>query len=687
MDSPEHVTDLPCDSPSEFDGTETIVVDAEVQLDLNNECKALDSGFQNNFNNINMKLPMTVQNCVPAGLQVSSELVVITNGGTGFLNEQKLPITAFQTADGSSEALNKRLCVEHEGQTYILAFPDGLDGFSNVVEMQPKTFQPIDASQIINFQGSNSFPHKAGINQNWFTSKEEKVTMHNKGHLWKTGMWTKEEIELLENNISSYCKDHDISNPSTIVFEMAKDERKDFYRTIAKGLNRPLFSVYRRVIRMYDNKNHVGKYTTEELQKLRELRSVYGNDWQAIGAAMGRSASSIKDRCRLMKDNCNQGKWLPAEEQRLAEAVYDLANALPGEMISSGLSWAVVADRVGTRSEKQCRTKWLNYLNWKVAGGTDWTREDDATLIYRVYAFNATDENEVDWTHLSKNWLSVRSPQWLRGKWWNLKRHVPDNSGLPFQEICEYLYEHFVLKLKVKDDVASSDVLSNHLELQAMLNRPKQTLLQPVTIPGTPPPIMVTAVTQALQPPVVSLTTAPCIEMVNSPATVGSVPVGSVLQTLEVLPQNIQLIFTGPTQQTMPMTTAVPPNQIVIQTMTPDGMAQNGTMHMNSPHIILNSSNISTLTSLASTQMPSAPPSPTGEESDTMEDTTLITDSYGAHTIDGVTITQDVDMDQAAQKSNLMLSDPMLAANESPEIGNSDNESEKHTSEDYLVHA
>lgn len=37
------------------------------------------------------------------------------------------------------------------------------------------------------------------------------------------------------------------------------------------------------------------------------MRSIYGNDWQAIGAAMGRSASSIKDRCRLMKDNCNQG--------------------------------------------------------------------------------------------------------------------------------------------------------------------------------------------------------------------------------------------------------------------------------------------------------------------------------------------------------------------------------------------
>lgn len=40
---------------------------------------------------------------------------------------------------------------------------------------------------------------------------------------------------------------------------MSKEERKDFYRSVASGLNRPLFAVYRRVLRMYDNRNHVGK--------------------------------------------------------------------------------------------------------------------------------------------------------------------------------------------------------------------------------------------------------------------------------------------------------------------------------------------------------------------------------------------------------------------------------------------
>ena len=51
---------------------------------------------------------------------------------------------------------------------------------------------------------------------------------------------------------------------------MSKDDRKDFYRTVSRGLQRPLFSVYRRVIRMYDHRNYVGKYSPEEIVKLKQ---------------------------------------------------------------------------------------------------------------------------------------------------------------------------------------------------------------------------------------------------------------------------------------------------------------------------------------------------------------------------------------------------------------------------------
>ena len=75
----------------------------------------------------------------------------------------------------------------------------------------------------------------------------------------------------------------------------------------AKGIRRPLFAIYRRVLRMYDKKNYVGKYSSEEVQQLKALKEKHGNDWATIGAAMGRSASSVKDRFRLMRDHCRSG--------------------------------------------------------------------------------------------------------------------------------------------------------------------------------------------------------------------------------------------------------------------------------------------------------------------------------------------------------------------------------------------
>nr|XP_019966748.1 PREDICTED: cyclin-D-binding Myb-like transcription factor 1 [Paralichthys olivaceus] len=279
------------------------------------------------------------------------------------------------------------------------------------------------------------------VSQAWFTTKEDKDTLANKGHKWKQGMWSKEEIDLLMSNIDRYVKDRGIEDPAEIIFEMSKEERKDFYRSVALGLNRPLFAVYRRVLRMYDNRNHVGKYNPDEIEKLKSLRQKHGNDWATIGAALGRSASSVKDRCRLMKDTCNTGKWSEEEERRLAEVVYEMAGMTPGSAVTGGVSWASVADQVRTRSEKQCRSKWLNYLNWKHSGGTEWTKEDDLNLVRRILEVEVEDENEIKWEDLAGGWSSVRSPQWLRSKWWSIKRQVANHKDIPFIVLLKGLQE------------------------------------------------------------------------------------------------------------------------------------------------------------------------------------------------------------------------------------------------------
>lgn len=305
---------------------------------------------------------------------------------------------------------------------------------------------------------------KSIIRQAWFTAKEDKDNLIKQGHKWKQGVWSKEETDILMNNIECYMKEHGVENAAEIIFKMSKGKRKDFYKTISLGLNRPLFSVYRRVVRMYDDRNHVGKYTPEESAKLKELWQQHGNDWIAIGAAMGRSPSSVKDRCRLMKNNWNTGKWTEEEEQLLRDVVHELTCTEMDEKVTQGVSWATVAQRVGTRSAKQCRAKWLNYLNWKHTGGTEWTRKDEVTLINKLAELDASDENEINWDDLAKGWKSVRSPQWLHSKWWTIKRQITNHKDFTFPVLVKSLqqiYESQNASLMFWESQSGSELSNN----------------------------------------------------------------------------------------------------------------------------------------------------------------------------------------------------------------------------------
>ena len=45
-------------------------------------------------------------------------------------------------------------------------------------------------------------------------------------------MWSKQENEILKRNIDDYLKTNNIASAEEVIFELSKEERKDFYRTI-----------------------------------------------------------------------------------------------------------------------------------------------------------------------------------------------------------------------------------------------------------------------------------------------------------------------------------------------------------------------------------------------------------------------------------------------------------------------
>lgn len=216
------------------------------------------------------------------------------------------------------------------------------------------------------------------LNKAWFTTAKDKEALIDKGINWKQGAWSQEEVSILNDNIKEYCSARGIDDPARVIFEMSKEERSDFYPTIAKGLQRPLFAVYRRVKRDYDVNNHKGVYTQAEVEKLKGLLKQFGPDWKLIGEKLGRSAQSVKDRCRQFKElgTMNNGAWSVEEEKRLIMAVHEVgrpANGAGGEgggeWVVSASKWRTAASLVKTRTEKQCRLKWSEIVKASISVG------------------------------------------------------------------------------------------------------------------------------------------------------------------------------------------------------------------------------------------------------------------------------------------------------------------------------
>ena len=59
-------------------------------------------------------------------------------------------------------------------------------------------------------------------------------------------------------------------------------------------------------------------------------------------------------------------------------------------------------------------------------------------MCFRISEMEVEDENEIKWEDLAGGWSSVRSPQWLRSKWWSIKRQVTNHKEIPFNGTHTY---------------------------------------------------------------------------------------------------------------------------------------------------------------------------------------------------------------------------------------------------------
>lgn len=294
------------------------------------------------------------------------------------------------------------------------------------------------------------------LHEKWFrTNKEGRELMESAGLEWKKGRWSVQETRLLKRNVKAFMKENGMVDIASFILDSGRNrnKRRKFYQYIGKGIRRPLFSIYRKVIKVFNVLNYVGRWTAEMDEEFHKLHKIYGNKWEEIGRHMGLAGRVVSDHFRTIKNRTNVGRWTESEEQKLREAMSEVQreHGEEGDDLPSSVRWEDVAAKVGSRNALQCHQKWVMTLSWKQTLQTrvKWTSADDLKLI-RVLSLleDVEDEEEVDWQELCRDWPAARNVSCLRIRWAAIRRDVPHYHVQTMQENLEYLLTNKVPALE-----------------------------------------------------------------------------------------------------------------------------------------------------------------------------------------------------------------------------------------------
>ncbi|XP_004072943.1 transcription termination factor 1 [Oryzias latipes] len=284
----------------------------------------------------------------------------------------------------------------------------------------------------------------------------------------RCGRYTDWENRQIHKNIADFAALTDIGSAEQVLFpqrfkEQAAEIRRlkiqhHFLQRIAEGIPRPCHQVYTRAKKIFDNRNHMGRFSEDELKSLKKLHQLHGNDWKTMSDKMDRSVYALQKRFVCLAPV--HGPWSKSEESRLKQAVRDHLETVFKESLKSGLTmdqlcnnlpWKTISQKVETRHWNQCRLKWFSLLEKMTNGGFPRGPEGYQTkilIINTLFSMSVDDQADIEWDEVAHAVGNV-TPMGVQRIFHRLKvTKVPNWSRMSYGDIIAFLHYHTVPALQ-----------------------------------------------------------------------------------------------------------------------------------------------------------------------------------------------------------------------------------------------
>ncbi|KAJ4001808.1 hypothetical protein F5050DRAFT_1721546 [Lentinula boryana] len=335
-----------------------------------------------------------------------------------------------------------------------------------VLQAPPPVGQvPVSAGRILNTKPTETasgptYEHEIIENYNteedalllstkWLSTSKLVELSKSRALVYKKGKFSAIEEEQLKNAIERYASAKQLTPDqlNEVIFPK-EDKLKDnqFWSEITRAVpQRPIISVYHHVRRTRHPLKAQGKWLPAEDQKLKEAVAALGQYWEKVSLVVGRRAPDCRDRWRnhiVGRDIRVNGPWTQEEEEELTRIVEEMT-VKKGGTLDDDVFWGTVSDHMGNRrNRQQCHIKWTDALSKRVklnGNKPRWSNQDSYILVHKLDSLRVRDDTEIDWKTLADDDWNIWSAHVLQRRWLSMKRSVKGYEEMPIQELMEIL--------------------------------------------------------------------------------------------------------------------------------------------------------------------------------------------------------------------------------------------------------